>query len=263
MNRSQISSKLHQSVGIVICSILSLVTSRAGLLRALPHGQAAAAGSVPVSTSTATASSFVDPPRDAQAMSILNQVLAAGGGVPAIAAVSDYTATGNVVTGNDKGTITIRGHHRWEFRMDVNGPTGTHSSGVHHGMVFIQAEDGTVSIPQQKGNHPDRFALPVWTPMFPAGVAFQSAFVAHVVSGKVFAVSYIGTTEINGRSAHDIRIVAGPFTATPQSVKGDLSARPTRDLFIDTSTFQIVAFRESVPRNPIHEVDYLRRKSLR
>ena len=36
------------------------------------------------------------PPRDPQAVTILNQVIAAGGGADAIAAVSDYTATGTV-----------------------------------------------------------------------------------------------------------------------------------------------------------------------
>jgi hypothetical protein len=33
-------------------------------------------------------------------------------------------------------------------------------------------------------------------------------------------------------------------------------------LFIDTSTFQIVAFRETVPRSPTHEVDYDNYKSV-
>jgi hypothetical protein len=255
VNRSHFSSKRHQVAEIVIFSILVLATSQAGRLLALPPGQAIAPGSGPPSPSNATASSFVEPPRDALAMSILNQVLVAGGGAQAIAAVSDYTAAGNVTTGNDKGSITIRGLHGWEFRMDINGSAGAYSSGVHQGKIFTKAADGTVDIPQQN-RHRDRFALPVWTPMFPAGYAFQSAFVAHVLSGKAFGVLSAGTAEINGHSAYDIRITAGPFPAATQSGAGSLTTRPSRDLFIDASTFQIVAFRETVPRNPTHEIDY-------
>ncbi len=208
------------------------------------------------SSPAAASPAFVSPPQDPQAMSILNRVLAAGGGTQAIAGVSDYTATGSFGAGAQPSSVTIHGLGGWEFRMDVSGPTGTHSSGVHQGMVFSKADDDTVSIPQQKGNPPNRFALPVWTPLFPAGFAFQSAFVAHIVSTSIFGVSYLGVTKINGRSAHDIQIVVGPFTAASQPGKGASLPRPTRDLFIDTSTFQIVAFRETVPRNPTHEVDY-------
>jgi hypothetical protein len=255
VNRSQISIKAKWLAGTVILNFLSLVTSQAAPLPALSPGQAVNPSSGPVSATSTTASAIVDPPRDAQAVSILNQVLTAAGGAPAIAAVSDYTATGNVVTGNDKGTITLRGLHGWEFRMDIADSTGTHSTGVHQGKLFTKAVDGTVDIPQQNKNR-DRFALPVWTPLFPAGYAFQSAFVTHVVSGKAFSVSMVGSTEINGHSVYDVRISLGPSTTTSQPGDRNLIRRPSRDLFIDTSSFQIVAFRESVPRNPMHEVDY-------
>lgn len=199
---------------------------------------------------------FVAPTQDPQAMSILSQALAAGGGAKAIAAVSDYTATGSVIIGGQASSVTIRGLHGWEFRMDVSGPTGMRSSGVHEGMVFEKAEDGAVSLPQKRSGQRNRFAPPVWTPMFPAGFAFQTAFVAHILTGKNFEVSYIGVTEINGHNVHDIRIAAGPFSAASQRGNSDSVLRYARDLFVDTSTLQIVAFREVLPRNAIHEVGY-------
>jgi hypothetical protein len=253
VNRHQTSIRLHRFAGIAIVCILVLLTNMSELLRALPPGQTPGAGSS--ATSNGATSSFVDPPRDAQAISILNQVLTAGGGAQAIVAVSDYTATGNIVTGDDKGTVTLRGLHGWEFRMDISDSTGSHSTGVHQGKLFTKAIDGKVDIPQHHSNT-DQFALPVWTPLYPAGYAFQSAFVAHVVGGKALGVSMVGTSEINGHSVYDIRISTGPFTTESQPGSKNLPTRPSRDLFIDTSTFQIVAFRETVPRSPTHEVDY-------
>jgi hypothetical protein len=199
---------------------------------------------------------FFSPAQDPEAMSILNEVLAAGGGAKSISAVSDYTATGRVIAAGQESRVTIRGRYGWEFRMDVSGPAGTHSSGVHEGKVFEKAEGGAVSMPQKSSGQRSRFAPPVWTPMFPAGFAFQTAFVAHVVNMKNFEVSYIGATEINGHIVHDIRITAGPFSAASQRGNSDSVLRYARELFVDTSTFQIVAFREVVPRNAIHEVAY-------
>jgi len=252
MKLYQFSRTLFQFLAIALFTIVLTCACKALGASGLLPAQSASAGS----GAGAANPELVPAPQDPQAMSVLNQVLAGGGGAPAIAAVSDYTATGSVEAGGLQHSMTIRGLLGSEFRIDVSSPEGTYSSGVDQGMVFSKAVDGTVSRPQQSNGHPNPFALPVWTPLYPAGFAFPSAFVGNIVSATTFGVSYIGTTTINGHTVHDIRITAGPFTAASQSGTMRLGLRQTRDLFIDTSTFQIVAFRETVPRNPIHEVDY-------
>jgi len=249
--------KLNQSPGSLVRFVVIPIFIIISAVSIQAQGQGAPVPvqpPLPVLGSVPSAASV--PPRDPQAMSILNQSLEAAGGAKAIAAIADYTATGKHVAEGEQSSVTLRGLHGWEFRMDISGSKGTHSSGVHKGMVFEKAEGDTVNIPQQKSGQANRYALPVWTPMFPAGFVLQAAFVAHVLSGKVFGVAYNGTTEINGHSAFDIQVISGPFPAGTQLDPKQLSAHQTRDLFIDSTNYQIVAFRETTPRSPTHEVDY-------
>ena len=73
-----------------------------GLLLALPLVHAQSTNSATSSSSnpgTGTMTGTTTPPlQDPQAVGILNQVLAAAGGSKAIAAISDYTGTGYLLT---------------------------------------------------------------------------------------------------------------------------------------------------------------------
>ncbi len=74
--------------------------------------------------------------QDAHALSLLSQALAVGGGAQAVAAISDYTATGNITYYADEaaqGTVTAMGTNSQEFRLDATLPSGVRSWAVHDG----------------------------------------------------------------------------------------------------------------------------------
>src|SRR5580704_13507088 len=86
----------------------------------------------PQQTQTATQLSAT---KDAQAVSEVNQALSVSGGTPAIMAITDFTATGNVTyySGPDpavQGTVTIRGRGLGQLRIDTNLPAGTRSESI-------------------------------------------------------------------------------------------------------------------------------------
>ena len=85
--------------------------------------------------------------QDARALNVLNQALTAGGGAQAIAAISDYTGTGNITYypgGPTQGTVTVIGTSSQEFRMDATVPSGLRSWAVHDGIVTTKNESGTI-----------------------------------------------------------------------------------------------------------------------
>jgi hypothetical protein len=77
------------------------------------------------------------PARDPQAVSLLTQSLLAAGGLPAIAAVLDFKATGNVTyywAGQDvTGTTTIKGRGTTQFRIDSAVSDGNYTLLVNNG----------------------------------------------------------------------------------------------------------------------------------
>jgi hypothetical protein len=76
---------------------------------------------LPQQTQTATPTPAT---KDPQAVSILNQALSVAGGMPAISAIADYTATGNMTYYSSQDvqeTVTLRGLGLGQFRMGAGG----------------------------------------------------------------------------------------------------------------------------------------------
>ena len=97
--------------------------------------------------------------RDSQAVSVLNQILTVAGGMSAIAAITDYTATGNITYNNDpklQGNDTLRGLSLNNFRLDASLPLGMRSMIISEGRTTQKTEDGTIT------------QLHTLAPMFPA-----------------------------------------------------------------------------------------------
>src|SRR5882762_8362472 len=85
-------------------------------------------------------------PKDPQAVSIVSQALAVGGGAQAIAAIADYTATGNITYHWDQdvqGSVTVLGLGLGQCRLDANLPRGLRSWAVTDGRMSLKAEDGS------------------------------------------------------------------------------------------------------------------------
>jgi len=112
----------------------------------------------PQQTQTATPTPAA---KDPQAVSILNQALSVAGGIPAISAIADYTATGNMTYHSSQdmqGTVTLRGLGVGQFRMDVNLQNGVRSE-VDSDTSTIKFENGMsrrYNVPMSPG----RFSIP-------------------------------------------------------------------------------------------------------
>ncbi len=196
-------------------------------------------------------------PQDPQAVSVLNQALAVAGGTAAIRAVQDYTATGTISYPSQQdgqGPVTIQGMNGTEFRMDANLPAGTRSWAVAEGVITTKNEQRTMWSMAPKGPVPSSDAFPFQTPWFPASVAFPVRQLAALVGNPSYSLSYKGITQVDGHSVHDIQFQRGSSAAVSSS--GVTLPPRTRDIYIDTATFQIVAVSDTLPKNIPHELHY-------
>jgi hypothetical protein len=103
--------------------------------------------------------------KDPQAVSIVSQFLALSGGVTAIAAIGDYTATGNITyyLGADQSIqagVTVRGKGLSQLRIDSILSSGPRSESTD-GVTTIKYEDGLVRrLSSQPPLNPTRLLLP-------------------------------------------------------------------------------------------------------
>jgi hypothetical protein len=191
-------------------------------------------------------------PQDPQAVTILNQVLAEAGGAPALKAITDYKASGSINYGNVQGTVVVEGLGTIDFRMDATLPTGMRSWAIHDGQTSVKTEKGMISqLFATSPNVPSSDAFPYQTPLFPSSVAFPSRQLATLLGNPSFSISYKGTTQVDGHSVHDIqvqRVSAGSVDP--------MSKYHARELFIDSSTLQLVMTQDTVPKNTVHQIHY-------
>jgi hypothetical protein len=184
--------------------------------------------------------------RDPQALSVLNQALTAAGGVSAIAAITDYTATGTITYNNnslEQGNVTLQGLGLIGFRMDANLSAGVRSLAMDQGEVSQKAEDGTVSHPHTQA------------PMFPGGFLFPYLHLANALKNPTFGISYGGLLQLDDHSVYEIRVQR----IMPPGIDplGLTTAFRTREFFIDATTFQVLMTRESSGRNhAVRQVRY-------
>ncbi|HEV2248759.1 MAG TPA: hypothetical protein VGW37_19110 [Terriglobia bacterium] len=206
-------------------------------------------------TQQATASRAA--PQDPQAVSVLNQALSVAGGAAAISAIQDYSATGTITYNPDQnlqGSVLIQGLGSTDFRMDATLPDGVRSMAITQGVLTTKAEDGKVSSFAPQTFAPSSDAFPYRTPLFASSIALPWHQLARVLGSRGFSVSYKGITQADGHSVHDIqfqRIPAG--SASPAN---PILQPPSREVFIDTSTFQVVMTQEAVPKNSMLRVHY-------
>jgi hypothetical protein len=193
------------------------------------------------------------PPDDPQALDVLGRALNAAGGASAVSAIKDYTASGTVTYhwgGKDvEGTVTLSGRGSDQFRMDSSLPTGTRSWAASRGNASEKAEDGTIS--QVRG-----FSL-----LSPSCLIFPYLQLAITLNQKApFTASHLGLVEVDGHSAHDIRVRTVIYDGPSQ--KSWASEIGALDFFVDASTFQVLMTRDMArpSRNsaggPPHEIRF-------
>jgi hypothetical protein len=194
--------------------------------------------------------------QDPQAVSVLNQALTVGGGITAIKALADYTGSGNITYHWDQdvqGNVTAQGLGFDDFRLDANLPSGRRSWTIHNGQTALRAENGNISKFPPDGLVPSSDAFPYQTPLFPSSLVFPYQQLVAILNSPQFSIFYRGITQLDGRSAHDVQV---QLALAPGQVDDPMSEYHTKDLFIDTSTFQLLMTQDSVPKHVIHQVLY-------
>lgn len=88
------------------------------------------------------------PVRDPQGISILEQVLTTAGGLPAIAAINDFSGSGTVtyfLKEQAEGSVTIRGLGLHEFRLDASLSGGQQSWIVNGSAALLKDPSGNTT----------------------------------------------------------------------------------------------------------------------
>ena len=172
--------------------------------------------------------------RDAQAVSILTRDLSQAGGSTAIAAISDYSATGNIVfywAGEEvKGTVNVAARGTSQFRLDSSLSDGEHSITANNGVGWTKDPDGKTTT----------LALPIalnlgsaTLPLVQIGLALEDA---------ASSISYVGLSTYQGEKVQDVRVVRWLFAQ--DSTSENSHNRTEKHFLIDPGTDMVVAVRD-------------------
>lgn len=192
-----------------------------------------------------TATTASPAPKDTQAVTVLNQTLAAAGGMSAITAIADYTATGTVtyhLAQDVRGTVTIRGDGLFRLRIDASLPAGIHSESMTGPGTAIADHGFVRQLHSQPPMDPGRYLLP-------------SLELATVLNDPEYSLLYKGIVSVDGHSAHDVQLEYVLPSIVVDST-GLFHEYHTIDAFIDSSTFQVVLMQDVVPEHAIRLMRY-------
>ena len=199
---------------------------------------------IPSWSQTPSQSNLPLPVKDPQAVSVVSQALSAAGGNAAIAAIGDYTATGNITYHFDvdrdvQGTVMVRGNGVDQLRIDSNLPSGTRSESTS-GITSFKSENGSVQqIHRPSPMAPARLVLPYLELMMGS------------ISTKSLSLLSKGQTQLDGHTVYDIQV--------QHVLPPNLSARTpyvTIDFFIDSTSFQVLMMQDTLSESLIRQVRY-------
>jgi hypothetical protein len=180
--------------------------------------------------------------RDQQALTILTQTIAAGGGQDLLTSIHDLTETGTVTYYYDKeisGSITVKSHGLHQFRMDADLPEGRRSTVVNDASGSLTEEDGRFR-PVFRQSAADLWSVTL--PYLPLIAAIQDS------STKIL---YGGLTTHNGASVYQIRIEK--VYTSQQDTTGVRGNREGRDIYIDPNSFLVIAIFDQIHFNSLQD----------
>lgn len=183
--------------------------------------------------------------QDPQAVSIVSQAVRVVGGLPAITAIIDYTATGSItyrLAQDVQGGVTVRGNWFDKFRVDAQLPTGVRSEAISSGQISTRFQDGTILQPQGPA------------PLCPSKTLLPYLLLVPALQSHTYGLSYKGIVQENGQPAHDIQLqLLLPGMNDPNSW---VEEYVTVDFFIDTSTLQVVMMQDVVPNHLVRQIQF-------
>ena len=186
--------------------------------------------------------------RDQKALTILQQSIAAGGGTQQLTDIQDFTETGTVTyywDAQDTGNVTVKSRGLHQFRVDATLPEGTYSVVVNGASGAITDVNGWIwPIYSQSAADIGSMSFPC----LPLAAATQNASTS---------IIYVGLVTHNGASLHDVRFQK--VYTQQQDPSGSRGAREARDVYIDPSTYYVVAISDQLgvsSQGMPHEVLY-------
>jgi len=188
---------------------------------------------------------FTPAPKDPQAVSVLNQAVTVAGGIQAIFAINDYTASGNIAYAANQdmqGSVTLSGRLWGQFRMDESLPTGVRSQAISDGQTSTKDENGTVQHPR------------VQAPLNPSSLALPYLLLRVALQNPTYNLTYDGVAEIDGHSTHHIQVQRA--LAGGSDTQGVAVSFGTRDFFVDVSSFQVIMTQDSGKKGAVRQLHY-------
>lgn len=190
--------------------------------------------------------------RDPQAIAILTQSLNAAGGILAVSAIQDVTATGTITYNAEdqspqgSATIKLLGLHR--FRLDASLPDGVHSCVVGKENTFHKDPDGSVS------------AMAPQNIIKPTSLPFPFFHVLAAVQDASYSITYGGLVTRNGQQVHDI--LAQKTFSRKEDPSGRLTNVAKANLYIDPTALTVLGIedrayrRDGEPGDVSHEIQF-------
>lgn len=186
--------------------------------------------------------------RDPQAIQVLMQTLTTAGGIAALSAIQNYTATGtvNYYWGDgEQGSVVVKGRGTGQFRIDASLPEGTRSWAVNNGNGWVREADGTTDV------------IFTHNALNLGSLTFPSAFLSSALQDSSMSIVYVGLEVSNGTQVHHIRAQKFyPHNADPAGLFARLSKR---EFFIDAHTFYLVSSEDMTHPRDNATVDYVHR----
>lgn len=173
--------------------------------------------------------------RDQQALTILTQAIAAGGGPEQLAAIQDLTETGTVTYDwavPDSGNVTVKGRGLHQFRVDANLQEGMWTTIVNgESGLLMEANGSEWPVQRQTANDLGSLVLP-YLPLIAA------------TQNSSTNIIYGGLVTLNGASLYDVRLQKS-YTSQ-QDPSGNRGAREARDFYIDPQTYLVAAISDRI-----------------
>jgi hypothetical protein len=183
----------------------------------------------------ATATGQTAVQRDQDALTILKQTIAAGGGQDLLTSIRDLTETGTVTYHGDQevsGNVTVKVRGLHQFRMDADLPEGRRSTVVNVASGSLTEEDGRFRPISGQG------VADLW------GVTFPYLQLIAAIQDSSTKITYGGLTSHNGASVYQIRIEK--VYTSQQDPTGVRGAREGRDIYIDPNSFLVISIFDQI-----------------
>jgi hypothetical protein len=173
--------------------------------------------------------------RDAQALNLVAQSLAANGG-PAVTSIEDFTGTGTIAynwAGEVvSGSVSVYGKGREEFRVDSSLPAGTQS-------LVLNGRDAILT-----PVYGPKAGSPIHATMTTGNLTLPAVRIAEVISDSSIGLRYVGSLTWNGKQVLHVHVV---LSNDPRLRLGaQFSDLGEYELYLDANSYVVLGLAEKV-----------------